>query len=77
MSERAATQEVAAERFVMVVIEQIRDIGAGCDVTSPSTSAFAAWRVNEKLEMSVPHSRVRLPHQNTADKAEDISSEEK
>ena len=33
MSERAATQEVAAERFVMVVIEQIRNIGAGGDVT--------------------------------------------
>ena len=45
--------------------------------TSPSTSAFAARRVNEKLEMSVPHSRVRLPHQSTADQAEDISSEDK
>ena len=31
MSERAATQEVAAERFVMVVIEQIRNVGAGGD----------------------------------------------
>ena len=38
VSERAATQEVAAERFVMVVIE-IRNIDAGCDVTSEPIAA--------------------------------------
>ena len=39
MSERAATQEVAAEGFVMVVVEQIRNIGAGCDVTGEPIAA--------------------------------------
>ncbi len=39
MSERAATQEVTAERFVMVVIEQIRNIGAGGDVTREPIAA--------------------------------------
>jgi hypothetical protein len=39
VSERAATQEVAAERFVMVVIEQIRNIGPGCDVAGEPIAA--------------------------------------
>jgi hypothetical protein len=43
--------------------------------TRPSTSAFAARRVNEKLEMSVPQSRVsRCLNQNALPR-EDISSE--
>ena len=32
MSQRAATEEVAAERLVVTVVEQIRYVGAGCDV---------------------------------------------
>ena len=39
MSERAARQEVATERFVVVVIEQIRNIGANGDVTTQPITA--------------------------------------
>jgi hypothetical protein len=43
---------------------------------SPSTSAFAARRVNETLEMSVPHSRVSRCLNQNALAREDISSED-
>ena len=39
MSERAAAEEVAAERFVMVVMERIRNVCAGCDVASKPIAA--------------------------------------
>ena len=53
MSERATTQEVAAERFVMVVIEQIRNIGAGCDVTGEPIAAV-------KIEDAVARNRTDI-----------------
>jgi len=44
-------------------------------VTSPSTSAFAARRVNKTLEMSVPQSRVSRRVTRSSDTRRDISSE--
>ena len=43
----------------------------------PSTSAFAARRVNETLEMSVPHSRECQRPNQTLCHGKDISSEDK
>ena len=37
--ERAAAEEVAAERFVMIVIEQIGDVGADCHVAGERVAA--------------------------------------
>ena len=68
MSERAATQEVAAERFVMVVIE-IRNIDAGCDVTSEPIAAVeiedAVARIPDRHTSPEPAEPIHpaVPHQ--------------
>jgi DNA invertase Pin-like site-specific DNA recombinase len=91
LEDRELTMDTATDKFLLSAVNfaaelerekgrqptydaMLRKARAG-EVTSPSTSAFAARRVNKKLEMPVPHSRVRRPNQNTADAAEDISSE--
>ena len=50
MSERAAAEDVAAERFVMVVIEQIRNVGAGCEVSGEPIAAV-------EIEDAIPWNR--------------------
>ena len=58
MSERAAAEDVAAERFVMVVIEQIRNVGAGCDVPG---EAIAAVKIEDALSRNRTVVRPRQP----------------
>ena len=53
MSERAATKKVATERFVMHIIEQICNIGAGCDVSSEPVAAV-------EIEDSVARNRTSI-----------------
>lgn len=38
MSQCAATDEIAAEGFIMVAVEQVRNIGTGCDVSRQSVT---------------------------------------
>jgi hypothetical protein len=58
VSERAATEEVAAERFVMRVIEQIGNIGAGCDV---SGEPIAAVEIEDSLARNRTGIHARQP----------------
>jgi hypothetical protein len=68
VSERAAAEEVAAERFVMVVIEQIRNVCAGCDVAGEPIAAVqiedAVARNRTTIHPRQPRERIHpsVPH---------------
>jgi len=73
-SELRALADWLVEREVEVVEEyRFERLKVG---TSPSTSAFAARRVSEMLEMSVPQSRVSRRPTRSSDTRRDISSED-
>ena len=53
MQQRAAAEEVGAEGFVMLVVEQVGNVGAGCDVLNELVAAV-------EIEDAIPRNRARI-----------------